>query len=56
MGLSPTAARDGMISMVGGWHPPLDILIDRLADREPASFWRTYPRLEAEYNKLIPAR
>ena len=45
-----------MMVMVGsGWHAHLDILIDRLHGREPRPFWSTHARLEAEYEKRLPA-
>lgn len=50
------ATRDDMIGVAGGWHAHLDILADRLEGRTPAGFWATHTRLEAEYEKLIPAR
>lgn len=46
--------RDEMLSVAGGWHAHLGILLDRLEGREPAGFWDTHTRLEAEYEKLIP--
>lgn len=50
------ATRDDMVGVAGGWHAHLDILADRLEGRTPAGFWATHTRLEAEYEKLIPAR
>lgn len=50
------ATREDMIGVAGGWHAHLDILADRLEGRTPAGFWATHTRLEAEYEKLIPAR
>ena len=49
------ADHDEMISVAAGWHTHLDILLDRLEDREPAGFWATHTRLEAEYERRIPA-
>ena len=46
--------REEMLSVAGGWHTHLGILLDRLEGREPAGFWKTHARLEAEYEKLIP--
>ena len=46
--------RDEMLSVAGGWHAHLGILLDRLEGREPEGFWPTHTRLEAEYEKLIP--
>ncbi|MCL1633863.1 SRPBCC family protein [Luteimonas sp. SX5] len=47
------ATRDDMLSVAGGWHAHLGILDDRLNGREPAGFWRTHARLEAEYERRI---
>jgi uncharacterized protein YndB with AHSA1/START domain len=46
--------REEMLSVAGGWHTHLGILVDRLEGREPEGFWPTHTRLEAEYEKLIP--
>ncbi|MEX2124777.1 MAG: SRPBCC family protein [Woeseia sp.] len=45
--------RDEMISVASGWHAHVGILIDRLNGRQPASFWPTHTRLEAEYEERI---
>jgi uncharacterized protein YndB with AHSA1/START domain len=50
------ASRDEMLSVSAGWHAHLDILQDRLEDREPLGFWPEHTRLEAEYEKVIPAK
>jgi uncharacterized protein YndB with AHSA1/START domain len=47
--------RTTMVSVAGGWHTHLGILVDHLNDREPLPFWSTYLRLEAEYEKRLPA-
>jgi uncharacterized protein YndB with AHSA1/START domain len=47
--------RTMMVSVAGGWHTHLGILIDRLEGREPGPFWSTYLRLEAEYARRLPA-
>ena len=52
---SRLATRDGMLSVASGWHAHLGILADRLAGRTPPGFWATHTRLEAEYDKRIPA-
>lgn len=52
---SRLATRDETISVAGGWHTHLGILVDRLAGRIPAGFWRTHTSVEAEYEKRIPA-
>jgi uncharacterized protein YndB with AHSA1/START domain len=46
--------RDAVVSVSGGWHAHLGILAERLAGQEPASFWSTHTRLEAEYEERIP--
>jgi uncharacterized protein YndB with AHSA1/START domain len=47
--------RATMVSVAGGWHTHLGILIDHLEGREPRPFWSTYARLEAEYESRLPA-
>jgi uncharacterized protein YndB with AHSA1/START domain len=47
--------RTAMVSVAGGWHTHLGILIDHLNGREPRPFWATFARLEAEYEKRLPA-
>jgi uncharacterized protein YndB with AHSA1/START domain len=44
-----------MLSVAGGWHTHLGILLDHLNGREPRPFWSTHARLEAEYEKRLPA-
>lgn len=44
-----------LVSVSAGWHTHLGILADRLAGREPAGFWATHTRLEAEYERRMPA-
>ena len=46
--------REEMLSVAGGWHTHLDILVDRLNGRTPPGFWTTHTRLEAEYAQRIP--
>lgn len=46
--------REEMLSVAGGWHTHLDILVDRLNGRIPPGFWATHTRLEAEYEQRIP--
>lgn len=47
--------RDAMVSVAGGWHVHLGILVDRLEGRAPRPFWSTHARLEAEYEQRLPA-
>ena len=44
-----------MLSVAGGWHAHLGILLDHLNGREPRPFWSTHTRLEAEYERRLPA-
>ncbi|MDQ3028114.1 MAG: SRPBCC family protein [Pseudomonadota bacterium] len=48
------ANREAMLSVSGGWHAHLDILVARLEGRNPPKFWRNHTRLEAEYERRIP--
>ena len=47
--------RTTMVSVAGGWHAHVGIMIDRLNSREPRPFWSTHARLEAEYERRLPA-
>ena len=40
---------DTVLSVSGGWHTHLDILVDILEGREPKAFWKTHQAFEAEY-------
>jgi uncharacterized protein YndB with AHSA1/START domain len=42
-----------VLSVSGGWHTHLDILVDILEGREPRAFWKTQTALEAEYTKRL---
>jgi uncharacterized protein YndB with AHSA1/START domain len=48
-------SRATMVNVAGGWHTHLGILIDRLEGRDPRPFWSTFERLEAEYQRRLPA-
>ena len=47
--------REQMLSVAGGWHTHVGILDARLRGVEPEGFWKTHTRLEAEYDKRLPA-
>jgi uncharacterized protein YndB with AHSA1/START domain len=47
--------RATMVSVASGWHTHVGILVDRMSEREPQPFWSTYVRLEAEYERRLPA-
>lgn len=49
------ANREAMLSVSGGWHAHLDILVALLEGRDPPKFWRNHTRLEAEYERRIPS-
>jgi uncharacterized protein YndB with AHSA1/START domain len=38
-----------------GWHAHLDVLVARVAGKEPAPFWDGMSRLRDEYDRRIPA-
>lgn len=42
-----------ILSVSGGWHTHLDILVDVLEDREPPPYWKTHTANEAEYSKRL---
>jgi uncharacterized protein YndB with AHSA1/START domain len=48
------ASRKDMMSFGPGWHTHLDILEERLNDREPAPFWSAFDRRQAEYENRLP--
>lgn len=47
--------RSEMVSVASGWHVHAGVLIDQLRGREPKPFWSTLEKLEAEYDKRLPA-
>lgn len=47
--------REEMISVAGGWHAHVGILIDHLEGRQPRNFWTVHETLEAEYERRLPA-
>lgn len=49
------ATRGNMVGVSGGWHIHLAILSDILHGVPPRPFWSTHAKLEAEYEKRIPA-
>lgn len=42
-----------VLSVSGGWHAHLDILVDVLENREPRPYWKTHTALDAEYEKRL---
>jgi uncharacterized protein YndB with AHSA1/START domain len=47
--------RSTMVRVGSGWHTHLAILLDHLGGRAPRPFWSTHARLEAEYERRLPA-
>ena len=37
------------IGVMAGWHTHLDILVDRMNEKDPPGFWGVHMRLEEEY-------
>ncbi|MCW9705666.1 SRPBCC family protein [Fodinibius salsisoli] len=44
---------DILISVAGGWHTHLGILIDKLNGQDPKPFWKVHMQMEEEYLKRI---
>ena len=47
--------RQEMVSVASGWHVHVGVLIDQLNGRETQPFWAKIEKMEAEYEKRIPA-
>lgn len=48
------STRDEMLSIAGGWHTHLEILLARLSNKTPPGFWPLHTQLEAVYETRIP--
>ncbi|MCI3133621.1 SRPBCC family protein [Phenylobacterium aquaticum] len=46
--------RSALLNVSAGWHAHLDLLADRLSNREPGPFWRHWSELKAEYEARLP--
>lgn len=46
--------RDMLLSVSGGWHAHLDILVAVSRGQAPAPFWSTWQRLRGEYESRLP--
>ena len=44
---------DEKLSVCGGWHAHLNILVDVLDGTEPEPFWQQHTRFEAEYAAMF---
>jgi len=47
--------RAGKVSVAGGWHVHLDVLIDILTGNAPRPFWSALAVVDDEYEKRFPA-
>ncbi len=47
--------RKEMVGVASGWHVHVGVLIDQLNGKEPKPFWSLLEKLEAEYDKRLPA-
>ena len=47
------ASRKDMVSVAGGWHAHVDVLIEVLAGRKPQGFWTNHAALEKDYEAQI---
>lgn len=45
--------RAEMLSVAGGWHGHLDVLVDKLNGRAPQPFWAHLDRLEQDYERRL---
>lgn len=48
------ANRDSTLMVGAGWHTHCDILVARMKGLKPDSYWTTWVRLRAEYDRRIP--
>ena len=49
------ATRSAKLSVAGGWHTHLGVLVDHLNGRQPRPFWSRLAALAEEYEARIPA-
>jgi uncharacterized protein YndB with AHSA1/START domain len=47
--------RTTLLNVSAGWHMHLDVLVARVAGKEPAPFWDGISRLKKEYDRRMPA-
>lgn len=47
--------RESLLSVSGGWHTHLGILLDRLNGRMPPSFWSSHAEMVGQYETRLPA-
>jgi uncharacterized protein YndB with AHSA1/START domain len=46
-------SRKEIVSVCGGWHTHLDILLDVLEEKSPGPFWKNHTAIEAEYENRV---
>jgi uncharacterized protein YndB with AHSA1/START domain len=46
--------RGMLLGVSAGWHAHLDLMVARLREQTPPSFWANWTRLRAEYDARIP--
>jgi uncharacterized protein YndB with AHSA1/START domain len=44
-----------LVKVGAGWHMHLDTLVARATGREPEPFWEGWSRLQADYDRRLPA-
>ncbi len=47
------SSREEIVSVCGGWHTHLDILVDVLQEKTPRPFWKHQTAIEAEYENRV---
>jgi uncharacterized protein YndB with AHSA1/START domain len=47
--------RPMLLRVSAGWHAQLDVLVARMRGTAPAPFWDGWLRLQAEYDRRLPA-
>lgn len=52
---SRLASRSSMLSVSGGWHTHIGVLVDRLAGRTPRPFWSSFLRMKQAYEPAVEA-
>ena len=44
-----------MLSVSGGWHTHLGVLLDQLAGRTPRPFWSSFAQMREAYRPRVEA-
>lgn len=48
------SGRQEMVSVCGGWHSHLAVLVERAHGRTPAAFWDLWRSIDGQYDARIP--